>query len=148
MKPLSRKQEKLIHSLKQKKFRDQHGLFLFEGKKLLDEAIHSEMEITSLLLENPNEIDLDATLPLSTVDSVLMKKLSNFKQPPGILGVAKQLKVKNIVPKKQELILMLDRINDPGNLGTILRNAAAFGVEHVICSENTVDCYNLSLIHI
>jgi len=142
MEPLSRKQQKLIQSLKQKKYRDQLDLFLFEGKKLLDEAIGSQVEISTLVVEDSYELEFDNGLSIRTVDSVAMKKLSNLKQAPGILGVAKQLKFEPITPKRQDVMLMLDQISDPGNLGTIIRNAVAFGVTHIICSENTVDCYN------
>lgn len=146
METLSRKQEKLIQSLKQKKYRDENGLFVLEGHKLIEEAIKSNVQMQYLLLDETVEESYNLPIDCLTVSPERMKKLSSLKKAPGILGVAKKIELEELEWQKNELILLLDDIRDPGNLGTILRNAAAFGVKLIVCSTSTVDCYNPKVV--
>ncbi len=140
---LSKKQEKLVRSLGQKKFREETGLFVAEGKKLFEEAITAGQK-PKWVYASPHFLERH---PLhqeyELISEQEMAKISNFKSPPGLLAVfAKQ----TLLFKKQDLLLVLDELRDPGNLGTILRTAEGFGVDGVICSEQCAELYNPKVV--
>ncbi|MGB3149074.1 MAG: RNA methyltransferase [Maribacter sp.] len=130
---------KLIKSLHQKKYRSQHGLFIIEGLKAVQEVLDSDFEVYRVY----------ATVPVASLSShedfVLisqreLQQISGLKNPNGVLGVF------NIpVPEKVRVtdwILVLDGLQDPGNMGTIIRLCDWFGIRDLVCSEQTVDCFN------
>lgn len=140
---VSKNQIKRITGLHQKKFRSEHGLFIAEGFKVIQELFHSQYKIqefystdTSLQLDN-------ATRP-QLISEADLKKISCLKTPNQCLAVFK------ITPPKPlpagGLTLVLDDIRDPGNLGTIIRLCDWFGIEHLVCSEETADVYNPKVI--
>lgn len=140
---LSKNQVKLIQSLRQKKYRQQHGLFIAEGVKVVNELLQSTLEVTHLYATE----DFDSSNykgELINVSDTELKKISALKAPNKVLGL---FKIPNIEIKKAEgLSVVLDTINDPGNLGTIIRLCDWFGVSQLICSKDTVDCYNQKVI--
>lgn len=141
---ISKNNIKFITSLSQKKFRDEHNMFVAEGTKLVLDLLPifkcSQLIATTKWL-NDNFI---STFPevLEVTDDEL-KKISNQKSPQGVLAVFFKLSLTwNAVDLSDMLTLALDDVQDPGNLGTILRVADWFGITDVFCSENTADPYN------
>lgn len=140
---LSKNQLKLINSLQQKKYRQKHKLFVAEGLKVVNELLKSSLEVEQLfVLENSEHFtDLQNITRISTSE---LKKISSLKTPNVVLGL---FKIPNEKPlQKNGLIVALDGINDPGNLGTIIRLCDWFGISQLVCSKNTVDCYNQKVI--
>jgi TrmH family RNA methyltransferase len=145
---LSKNKIKFINSLKKKKHRTEQGLFLAEGTKLVREFLHNGLN-ASLLCATRNWYNNHTILPGAKVNDRLevtekeLQKISTLKTPPEVLGVfnipEKPFRMEELSGK---LSLVLDQINDPGNLGTIVRLADWFGIEHLICSPHSVDLYN------
>lgn len=136
---------KLIQSLKQQKFRKEHGLFVVEGRKMVEELLQSNMETLCLFATERFLLDYeinDERLEIAT--EVQMEQMSGQDTPPGILAVVK-------VPQQREIlndgiILALDGIANPGNLGTIIRTAEWFGIQQIVCSEDCVELWNPKVI--
>jgi len=140
---ISKNQFKLITSLSQKKYRQKHQLFIAEGVKVVQELLNSSFIVDTLFCTEDfsSDISLDKIVRVSETD---LKKVSNLKTPNKVLGLFK-------IPDEEELnnkglIVALDAINDPGNLGTIIRLCDWFGVDELICSKDTVDCYNQKVV--
>ncbi|MDD3078720.1 MAG: RNA methyltransferase [Paludibacter sp.] len=140
---ISKNQIKLIASLAQKKFRDETGLFVAEGTKLVTE-LSSTFESQSFfvtsdwLTENPMH-NLQNPVEITSAE---MAKISNQKTSQGILGIFKKPIYKNSDFNIQnKLTLALDDIQDPGNLGTIIRIADWFGIDDIFCSLHCADAY-------
>ena len=139
---VSDKQIKIIKSLKLKKNRIKHNLFVAEGDKTILELILADFKINSLYSINTNIEGVEnSVVQLSKSE---LNKMSNLLNPKNSLGVFEIPISKNIDYNK--LIIGLDNISDPGNLGTIIRLCDWFGVEDLICSYETVDCYNPKVI--
>ncbi|MFT6798178.1 MAG: TrmH family RNA methyltransferase [Nonlabens sp.] len=129
---------KLIKSLNRKKIREEYQLFIVEGYKSIRELLNSGLIAEDILIVSGNH-QLDDLEP-EIISAKDMTILSNLKTAPGYLAVFK-------MNQKQELpmagkIIALDDVKDPGNLGTIIRLADWFGIEHIVCSNETVDVYN------
>lgn len=148
---LSKNKIKLIQSLNLKKNRDESGFFLAEGNKMVEEAIRSGFEIellacTSGFADRHPEINGRANEWIET-DGETIAKASLLQNPQEALAIVVQ--PKNIIPQtdpENELCLALDFIQDPGNLGTILRIADWYGISRIVCSENTVDVFNPKVV--
>ena len=139
---VSDRQIKIIKSLKHKKNRIKHNLFVAEGDKTIVELILSGFNINSLYSVNSQiEGVKNSVVKLSSLE---LNKISNLSNPKNSLGVFEIPKSKNINYNK--LIIALDNISDPGNLGTIIRLCDWFGIEDLICSNDTVDCYNPKVV--
>lgn len=130
---------KELDKLKQKKYRDSEQKFLIEGEHLVEEAEKSGVLEKIILLENS---EYPSKLEKIYVSKNVMKKLSSLDTPPNIIGVCKMLSKKELGKK----VLLLDDIQDPGNLGTIIRSSVAFNVDSIVMSLNTVDLYNPKVI--
>ncbi len=139
---LTKSQIKLITSLSQKKFRSQHQLFVVEGKKGIEEFLNSSMELSHLYATSKS-FEVDAA-HFTQVTEAELKKISGLTTPNVALALFKMPKNQRVNDSK--LILALDAVRDPGNLGTIIRLCDWFGVEHLVCSEETVDCYNPKVV--
>ena len=139
---VSDRQIKIIKSLKHKKNRIKHNLFVAEGDKTIVELILSGFNINSLYSVNSQiEGVKNSVVKLSSLE---LNKISNLSNPKNSLGVFEIPKSKKINYNK--LIIALDNISDPGNLGTIIRLCDWFGIEDLICSNDTVDCYNPKVV--
>lgn len=138
---LSKNQIKLITSLKQKKFRDQLGYFVAEGVKTINELLESNFELFHLYSINSFNIDAKNETLISEGE---LKKISFFKTPNQALAIF-QIPKPNPIDFNQ-LIIALDNIRDPGNLGTIIRLCDWFGIKDLVCSYKTVDCFNPKVI--
>jgi len=148
---LSKNKIKLIQSLNRKKSRDESGLFLVEGNKMVEEALRSSFRIETLICTSEflslyPEIVLKVNELIET-NSDSIQKASLQQNPQDALAIiAQPAIIKPETDLQRELILALDFIQDPGNLGTILRIADWFGINTIICSENTVDVYNPKVV--
>ena len=140
---LSKNHIKLIASLRQKKYRQKHKLFVAEGVKVVEELMSSSFEIEQLFATQDYATD-DKDIQLVPVSDVELKKISELKSPNKVLGLFK-IPRQAVVPNNG-LIVALDDVNDPGNLGTIIRLCDWFGVSKLVCSLNTVDCYNQKVV--
>jgi len=139
---LSKSQIKLITSLKQKKYRIQHQLFVVEGKKTINELLNSPFQLEHLYTIT-NDFEVSDVLQTEITANEL-KKISFLKTPNTALAVFKMPKQKPL--NFEELVVALDDVRDPGNLGTIIRLCDWFGVKHLLCSNETVDCFNPKVI--
>ena len=138
---LSKNHIKLITSLSQKKYRQKHQLFIVEGVKVVQEFLSSSYELEILF---STENDFSFTNKFIKVSDQELKKISGLKNPNKVLAI---FKIPNqINPIMGGLILALDSINDPGNLGTIIRLCDWFGIEQLVCSNETVDCFNSKVV--
>lgn len=148
---LSKNKIKLIQSLNRKKNRDESGVFLVEGNKMVEEAIRSgfEIELIACTLAYADQhpgINAHATEVIIT-DNESIAKASLLQNPQDALAIVRQTKNSSLnINLQKELCLALDFIQDPGNLGTILRIADWYGINHILCSENTVDVYNPKVV--
>ena len=139
---LSKNQLKLLTSLQQKKYRVKSNLFFAEGVKVVNEFLDSNLELEQVFC-------IDASLlknrkKVSIISSDELKKISALKTPNNVLALFKIPSSKLI--NSEGLVLALDEINDPGNLGTIIRLCDWFGIEQLVCSKGTVDCYNPKVV--
>ena len=140
---ISKNQVKVITSLSQKKYRQRHKLFIAEGVKVVNELLNSSFEIDSLFAVDDFIIDIsaDKIIRISEKD---LQKISNLKTSNKVLGL---FKIPDAIPlQKSGITIALDAINDPGNLGTIIRLCDWFGVSQLVCSKDTVDCYNQKVV--
>ena len=140
---LSKNQIKFIRSLKKKKFRQLNQLFLAEGVKVVNELLNSSFKLHKLYgtasFQNTFKIN-----DLQIITEEELKMVSDFTNPNQVIGIFEIPQEKK--PLDQGLTVALDDINDPGNLGTIIRLCDWFGVSQLICSNNTVDCFNPKVV--
>ena len=123
--------EKIINysKLKQKKYRDETSLFIVEGKHLVEEAKKNNLVVDEFILDE-------------NVSLKVMQKLSNLDNAPTHLAVCKKMQERDINGN----VLIVDGVQDPGNLGTIIRSCVAFNIDTIILSDTTVDLYNDKVI--
>jgi RNA methyltransferase, TrmH family len=140
---VSKNQIKLITSLQQKKYRKQHQLFFAEGIKCVQELIDANYEIHSIFTTQ-NDFTTINENKLHTISSTELKKISALTTPNTCLAIFSI--PKSSATNNNGLILALDSIRDPGNLGTIIRLCDWFGITTLICSEETVDFYNPKVV--
>lgn len=138
---LSKSQIKLITSLKQKKYRQDLGFFVVEGVKTIKELLASNLKLHALYTTESFNIDAKDEVLISETD---LKRISFLKTPNKALAVFKMPEKKSIDNKG--LIVALDDVRDPGNLGTIIRLCDWFGIKELVCSKATVDCFNPKVI--
>lgn len=145
---LSKAKVKYIRSLGLKKFRNEHNAFVAEGNKLVSDMLYSfECE---LLIARHSWLMTHKDMPAKEwieVEEEEIHKASFLKTPQDVLAVFKRpdWNINEITPE-QELVLALDGIQDPGNLGTIIRLADWFGIAHVVCSLDTVDVFSPKVV--
>lgn len=136
---LSKSHIKLIKSLSQKKFRAQHQLFVVEGIKGIKEFLESDFEL--YLLFSTEAIFNAEIVQISEQE---LQKISCLKTANTALAIFRIPKSENL--KSKGLILALDDVRDPGNLGTIIRLCDWFGIRQLVCSKATVDCFNSKVV--
>lgn len=130
---------KSIKKLREKKYRDIEGLFIVEGKNLVMEAYKNNLLKTLIVLDNSS---FNLSIETIRVSKNVMKYLSELNTPNEIMGICYKKKEENISGN----ILILDNIQDPGNLGTIIRSAVAFSISTIIVSPDTVSIYNSKVL--
>lgn len=145
---LSKNKIKFINSLIKKKHRKEQGLFIAQGTKLVLELLGEGAHAT-LLCATPQWFENNPTKTASKITEQIevteqeLRKISTLKTPPEVVGIFAMPKITRYEDDLAgQLSLVLDRINDPGNLGTIVRLADWFGIENMICSDDSVDLYN------
>ena len=150
---ISKNQLKLIHALEQKKQRKKHGLFLVQGEKNVGELFNSDFTIKQLFATatyiNTHAAQLTGKGLLGNTEEASedeLKKAGTLLSNNSVLAVVecKTAEVPSIVTN--ELILVLDQVGDPGNLGTIIRVADWYGIKHIVCSPDCADFYNPKVI--
>ena len=122
---------KLVRSLQQKKFRDERGLFVAEGRKCVEE-LSKAFERVMLFVEGENATALE------------IEQMSSLRTPQGVIGVFRKREIGDST--SFGLVVALDGVQDPGNLGTIIRTCDWFGVRRLVCSHDTADCYNPKVV--
>ena len=148
---ISKNQIKFIRSLSQKKVRDSEQLFLAEGEKCVREMLQS---FEPYLIASSSPLSGIEALEATETE---IEQMSQLRHPQGVVAVFKMPTMVDLnatfkMPISQEataasgLMLALDGVQDPGNLGTIIRTADWFGIEHIICSQDTVDCWNPKVV--
>ena len=133
-----------IRKLHQKKFRDAERLFLVEGRKSVEMLLQSDFGVQDIFAtESAAEVNqqLLENRPVTIVSSAEMERISTLSTPPELMAVARQAAQPQPIPDN-EPVLVLDRIADPGNMGTIIRTADWFNFRHVVCSPDCVEFYN------
>lgn len=140
---LSKNQIKLITALQQKKYRQSHRLFFAEGVKVISELLQSDFELEQLFETEPLFDGVPANKKVTITPSEL-KKISALSTPNNCLAVFR-IPTQNAMVQKG-LVVALDDIRDPGNLGTILRLCDWFGIEQLLCSNETVDVFNPKVV--
>ncbi|MDQ1803388.1 RNA methyltransferase [Chryseobacterium sp. CKR4-1] len=134
---------KILQSLDKKKFRQKYNLFLVEGNKIICELPNSNFKIKEILSTDPEKIKF-SDVPVIHISENELKKISFLKTPKDSVAVCYMNSEKKMADP--DIQIVLDGIQDPGNLGTIIRLADWFGIEQIICSEDTVDFYNPKVI--
>lgn len=146
---LNKAEIKDIQSLALKKYREQSGCFLAEGPKLLNELLQHHRNKLVSVYALPEWIreqgDSLADLPVKVIDETLLNRLSQWQTPHQVLAVVRQFDRSPLVAKGNITIVCCG-LQDPGNLGTIIRTADWFGVRQVVCSPDTADCYNPKVV--
>lgn len=145
MNGISANKIKEIKKLHQKKFRDETGLFIAEGFKIFEEIISAGIKIKSVFVL-PNVNTDKITVDYTVIDESSMKKISTTESVCEILTVAEKKHYDINILSNMKQIALLDEISDPGNLGTIIRSAAAFGIDAIILHGNCVDLYSPKVI--
>lgn len=140
---MTNNQIKLIRSLALKKNRAKHQLFVVEGQKNVQELLKSDYEIETLFATN-SWIEKYPGVTAEKIVKTELSRISNQKSPNEVLALVKMKN--NLTSPDSAVTLILDDINDPGNMGTIIRICDWFGVHSIICSNNTVDVYNPKVI--
>ena len=131
---LSKNQVKWVRSLQQKKQRDAEGVFVAEGHKCVEELRGAFELVLMVTPDNATEVEIS--------------QMSNLRTPQGVIGVfrKRQIPISTLNSQLSTLSIALDGVQDPGNLGTIIRTCDWFGVHDIYCSMDTADCYNPKVV--
>jgi len=140
---ITKSQIKFIKGLSLKKNRSKHECFVVEGEKSVSELLASNLEIIHLYATDAYNIQDNSAKMVRITNNELLQ-ISSLKSPNNVLAIVRKPKLVDVI--KDGIILVLDNINDPGNLGTIIRLCDWFGVMQIVCSKETVDIYNPKVI--
>ena len=132
MEHLSKNQVKWVRSLQQKKQRDAEGVFVAEGHKCVEELRNAFKLVLLVTPDNATEVEI--------------AQMSNLRTPQGVIGVFRKREAMGNETIGDGIIVALDGVQDPGNLGTIIRTCDWFGVHDIYCSKDTADCYNPKVV--
>ena len=139
-----------ITRLHQKKFRDESGLFIVEGIKSVDDLLRSSFAVQEVLASadwiRDHGSELSPAIEVIEVSPAEMERLSAWKNPQPVLAMAQIPKREESDIQKDQPLLILDDLRDPGNMGTIIRTADWFGIRQIVCSKTTVELYNPKVI--
>ncbi len=148
---ISKSDIKYIQSLAHKKFRDEERLFIVEGIKMVEELISSASDNIDRVFATKNWVQRQLPNPVVNELTIVLEerelaKISQHKTPNEVLALVKFPRLQNEYKTDNALTLVLDQIQDPGNLGTIIRTCDWFGINQIVCSLDTVDIYNPKVI--
>ncbi len=139
---LTKSEIKRINSLKRKSKRKENGLFVVEGVKIIQELLNSKFEIEQIYALN-SVVDL---FPNATIISEKdLSRITHLSAANSVLALVHIPKTETEI-NKEDTVLVIDGVNDPGNLGTIIRTCDWFGISTIVCSLNSVDCFNSKVI--
>ncbi len=141
-KVLTKSDIKRINSLKRKSKRKENGLFVVEGIKIVEELLVSNYRIETIYALKEIVDSFPNAIEISEKE---LERITHLSSPNKVLALVEIPQEKSIVDTS-ETILVIDGVNDPGNLGTIIRTADWFGISQIVCSTNSVDCYNSKVI--
>ncbi len=147
---LAKSKLKYIQSLGQKKFRQQEGLFIAEGPKLVNDllemknsAIQEIFALKEWIEDNKKVADSNTVVEITAIE---LEKISQLTTPNQVVAVVKRFAIDENFVVKNKITLALDNIQDPGNMGTIIRIADWYGVDQVVCNTQSADMYNAKVI--
>jgi RNA methyltransferase, TrmH family len=148
---ISKAQIGLIKSLDQKKYRNQYKVFFVEGIKLVNELLISEFKLHSLFavkewVEMNSAIASECKDKINLITEKELKQISNLTAPNQVLAIFEIPDNEVLDLKQSDIILCLEAIRDPGNLGTIIRIADWYGIKNIACSDDCVDAYNPKVV--
>ncbi len=149
---LTKNEIKILRSLQQKKYRQQHKLFIAEGVKVVNDLISAQYPVEKIFATEQwlNENDHQTDLPTAIISEKELLDISALKAPNQVLATCRMKPNTPAEPistiLEHDIVLFLDAIRDPGNLGTILRTADWFDIKNVFCSTDTVELYNPKVI--
>lgn len=145
---LTKNEIKYLKSLHQKNERELNKCFICEGEKVVLELLSSGWKLKKLYLTSKLSDNLSLKIDYEILSEKEMDQISGFKTAPGILALVEipQESLPDFASLQNQTFLILDGINDPGNLGTILRLADWYGISNVFCSPNTVDRFNSKVV--
>ncbi|WP_432411663.1 TrmH family RNA methyltransferase [Rasiella sp. SM2506] len=138
---ISKSEIKSITQLQQKKYRDARNLFIAEGPKVIKELLAEGLQLNTFFSTEISEVTEKNHRHISPQE---LKKISSLKTPNSSLAVFEKPSLQKF--KDSGLVVALDAVRDPGNLGTIIRLCDWFGVTQLVCSRDTTDCYNPKVI--
>ena len=147
---LVKQKVKYIQTLGQKKFREQERLFIAEGPKLVKELLEADAasvkEVYGLKdwMEENHEL-LNKTVA-TEISEIELEKISQLTTPNKVVAIVQQYEVGEAIITKDQITLVLDNVQDPGNLGTIIRIADWFGITQIVCSPDSADMYNPKVV--
>lgn len=132
-----------VRSLRRPSERDEQDAFVVEGPKVVQELIASDWEVRQVFATHDHDMDHEKLARVSAKD---LERMSQLKNPNKVLAVArrKHFTIQDLLA--DEVILVLDEVSDPGNLGTMVRTADWFGIHSILCSTNSVDPYNAKVV--
>lgn len=146
---------KYVKKLKDKKYRDLNNEFLIEGIKLIKEAIQENADIKQIIIcedcKETENISKELTYSIAKYECIYVTKqvfnsITEVTNPQGILAVVSKSTGKNDIDYTQDIIVALDDLQDPGNLGTILRTVDSVGLTQILVSKGTADCFNPKVV--
>lgn len=148
---LPKSEVKYIQSLSQKKFRDEEGVFVMEGVKMADEIISSYSHLIRAVYATEkwivkNQGKLTKSISVHELQTFELQKITGLSVANEVLVVLNKQTSRKFVPDENPVVVALDQIQDPGNLGTIIRTCDWFGVNQIICSPDSVDAYNPKVV--
>jgi TrmH family RNA methyltransferase len=150
---LSKTHTKYIQSLQHKKLRDETGLFIAEGPKVVMDLLNSRkfvckeiLALNNWLQEHSKQLSILHDTVITTVEDFELQKISSLSAAHVVVAVFEKRKPAYKIEKALKITLALDTIQDPGNLGTIIRTADWFGIENIVCSNGCADMYNAKVV--
>ena len=141
---ISNAQIKQIRSLHRKKGRSEHRYFIVEGVRAVEDVLRSSLEVRDVFVIDASHAGIPGYESFQKISEDQMKAISALSTPPGILAVVKFPQSGEI--NTEQSLILLDGIQDPGNMGTIIRTAHWFGVQQIVCSDDSVDIYNPKVV--
>ncbi len=146
---VSKSEIKFLHSLNLLKCRNKQNLFKVEGWRSIKEFLSSDYKLINLFVSNDflKKSNILDSFPYKVVNQSILNKISSLKSPSQTLAIfEKKTSSYNLLSLKKKLVIALEDISNPGNLGSIIRTADWFGIKHIFCSHNSVDLYNPKVI--